>query len=45
MSEPHEEKKWGKKKVSLFMAVLIFVMVGLPLLVILWVAHKLSQIH
>ena len=45
MSEPDEEKKWGKKKVFLFMAVLIFVMIGLPLLVIFWVAHKLSQIH
>jgi hypothetical protein len=45
MSEPLEKKKWSKQKVTLFFVLLIVVIVGLPLWVILWVAHKLSQIH
>ena len=45
MSEPLEKKKWSKEKVTLFFVILIVVMVGLPLSIILWVAHKLSQIH
>jgi len=45
VSEPPEKPKWEKEKVILFVAVMIFLMVVLPLLLILYVAHKFSQIH
>ena len=41
MSEP----KWGKEKALLFWATIIFAIVGMPLLIVLYVFHKLSQIH
>ena len=45
MSEPSEKPKWGKEKVYLFVVAMIFLFVGVPLLIILYVVHKLSQIH
>ena len=45
MSEQPEQPKWGKEKVFLFVALMIFLFVGVPLLIILYVAHKFSQIH
>jgi hypothetical protein len=45
VSEPPVQPKWGKDKVFLFVAAMVFLMVGVPLLIILYVVHKLSQIH
>jgi len=45
VSKPPEQPKWGKEKVFLFVAAMIFLFIGVPLLIILYVVHKLSQIH
>ena len=45
MSQPESERpKWSKEKVFLFGAGIVLFTVGLPLLVIFYVIHKLSQI-
>jgi hypothetical protein len=40
-----EPPKWGKKKVFLFLAVMIFLFVGVPLLIVLYFFHKFSHIE
>ena len=45
MSGLREKPKWGKPKVFLFVAVMVFLFVVLPLLIISCFAYKLSQIH
>lgn len=45
MSEPPEKPKWGKKQVFLLWGGLLCVMIGVPVLIVLYVVHKLSQIH
>jgi hypothetical protein len=45
MSEPPEKQKWSKEKVFLFFATMIFLFIGIPLLIILYVVHLFSGIH
>jgi len=42
---PNKNRKWGKEKVFLFFALMIFLFIGVPLLIILYVYWKVSQIH
>jgi hypothetical protein len=45
VSEPPEQPKPGKEKNILFATAMVFVMIVVPLLFIIYVAYKLSQIH
>jgi hypothetical protein len=45
VSEPPEKPKWGKEQVFLFWGGLFFLMIGVPVLIVVYVIHKLSQIH
>jgi hypothetical protein len=45
VNEPPEQPKWGKDKTFLFVAAMVFLFVVLPLLIIYFMVHKLSQIH
>jgi hypothetical protein len=45
VSEEPEKPKWGKDKVFVFAVAMIFLFIGVPTLIILYVVHKLSQIH
>jgi hypothetical protein len=45
MSEPPEHKSEEKSTGFLSIGIMILLMIVLPVLAILWAAHKLSQIH
>jgi hypothetical protein len=45
VNEQPEQPKWSKDKTFLFVAVMVLLMIVLPLMIIFYVAHKLSQIH
>ena len=45
MCEPHKQPQWGEDKAFPFVAAMIFLFVGVPLLMILDLIHKLSQLH
>jgi hypothetical protein len=45
VSEPPEKPKWGEGQAFLLWGGLILFMIGVPTLIILYVLHKLSQIH
>jgi len=45
VSEPPEKPKCGTKQAFLLWGGLLLIMIGVPLLIVLYVIHKLSQIH
>jgi len=44
VSEPNEKPKWGKGKVALFIAVMVFLFVVVPFVIIAYWVWKFSRI-